>query len=173
MNRKTFQDGMKLLSGTWPDRSPSKETTAAYWLALNDLADEVFMRAVGIVLRRSTFFPAPAEIRRHAEDILAAAGVLPAEPETAWEAVLRMARRWSPYTGNPIFEDEAIGRTVSELGGIGRIALAANDELPFIRRDFLSRYEVYRRRAIDGDPEIMSRSLPDGASVPQLPGKAD
>lgn len=162
MNRKTFQDGMKLLSATWPDRSPSSQTLAAYWMALSDLSDDVWLQAVGRVLKTSKFFPAPAELRSAATEVLTSHGMLPDEPEPAWAAVLGMARRWSPYQPTVEFEDQAIARTVKELGGIGRIALADDRELPFLRKDFLARYAVYRQRAIDTSRDVFGRMLPAG-----------
>lgn len=153
------------------DDKTKKIHKQAYWMALQDLSDDVFIESVGRCLRGSTFFPTPSEIRRHAEDILAVCGVLPAEPSSAWEVVLRMARRWSPYGDNPKFDDEAVKRAVNELGGIGRIAMAHDSELPFIRKDFIARYEVYRRRQIDSDPELMGTALPERSHLRLVAGR--
>ena len=62
MQRETFNQTMKLLVATWPERSPSKETLAAYWLALQHLDDTAFKQAAHRCLQECTFFPKPAEI---------------------------------------------------------------------------------------------------------------
>lgn len=175
MNKTTFGKGMALLS-TLP-RQKSAESTdelrrQAYWMALNDLSDELFIESVGRCLKHSTFFPTPSEIRRQAEDVLTAYGVLPTEPEPAWETVLKMARHWSPYQPAVAFEDEAISRTVSELGGMGRIAMADDREIPFLRRDFLARYAVYRQRRIDNGSGMFGQLL-SGSSSPAIADGGD
>lgn len=137
-------------------------------MSLSDLSDELFIEAVGRCLKHCTFFPVPSEIRSHAQNILTEHGVLPSEPEPAWESVLNMARRWSPYQPSVEFEDQAIARTVQELGGIGRIAMAHNDEIPFLRRDFLARYSTYRQREIESGKDWYSRALTTADNAPAI-----
>lgn len=170
MNRKAFEDGMKLLAATWPDRAPSTQTMAAYWMALSDLSDDVWMEAVGRILRTARFFPAPAELRTAATEVLTSHGKLPDEPEPAWEAVLKAARTWTPYGPQPSFSDEAISRTVSELGGMGRIAMASDYEVTFIRKEFLSRYGIYRQRQIDSHPGVFGQLLAGDEESPAITG---
>lgn len=62
MRRETFNQTMMLLAAIWPERSPSKETLAAYWLALSHLPDDAFRQAAHRCIQECTFFPKPAEI---------------------------------------------------------------------------------------------------------------
>lgn len=157
MKNDTFTSGMKLLAATWPDRSPSKDTLAAYWMAVGHVDDAVFMQAAGMCLRECTFYPKPAEILQRVERILANAGALPMEPETAWSHVMGNLRSREAELDN-----EAIQRVVRELGGIRRIGQANVDsELPFIRRDFISRYAELRRRMIAEDTTLTAQALPE------------
>jgi hypothetical protein len=158
MTEETFARAMRLLAATWPDRSPSKETLAAYWLALAHLDDQVFMQAVSMCLRECTFYPKPAEILQRVERILANAGVLPSEPEAAWSEVMRKISGKEADLSN-----EAMQKTVRELGGLRRIGQAnMESELPFIRRDFISRYAELRRRMIAEDTSYTAQALPSG-----------
>jgi hypothetical protein len=87
MTDETFTQYMDLMSATWPDRSPSEETVAAYWLALNHLADDEFSSAVMRCLQECTFYPRPAEIL---------ARVVPdetSEVQPAWLSDPRQIRR--------------------------------------------------------------------------------
>ena len=157
MQRDTFERGMRLLAATWPDRSPSGDTLAAYWMALGHIDDNVFMQAAGMCLRECTFYPKPAEILQRVERILANAGALPLEPETAWAHVMKNLR-----TPESELDNEAVQRTVRELGGLRRIGQANVDsELPFIRRDFISRYAELRRRMIAEDTSLTAQALPE------------
>lgn len=164
MERKTFIQGMALFAATWPDRAPTKDTLSAYWLALSDLADDVFTEACKRCLRECTFYPKPAEILARAKEALTAAGAMPLEPEPAWEEVLVVLRnQWSPYKSvTVVYSDPAIEEAVRSVGGLGRIAMTDKDELPFVRKDFLERYRILRQRRIDTDPSLMRQSLPAG-----------
>lgn len=166
MNRHTFDEHMKLLAATWPDRSPSADTMAAYWLALNDLDDEVFSRAIGSVLRRSTFFPAPAEIRKAAEEAMTAMGVAPPEPDRAWELVLRAASGVGfREAERQLLDHPSIKRAVQEMGGSRSIAMSDRSDEPFLRKRFVERYAVYRRRELDGETGWFGDALPGGMTA--------
>lgn len=170
MERTTFTQGMNMLAATWPDRSPSAQTTAAYWMALSHLDDSTFGEAVKRCLRECRFFPAPAELLARAETALTTAGLLPIEPESAWRLVAEIARGWHPAMLVPEWPDEAIGRTVRELGGLRRIALSDDDAVTWIRKEFIARYGEYRRRRIADDTALMAQPLP--AALPARTGTA-
>lgn len=165
MDYETFKDGMKLLAAAWPDRSPGETTMAAYWLALADLSDDVWMAAVGRCLRGSRFFPAPAELREAAEEVLASAGMLPPDAEEAWRDVLNCARRYVPGPGpegTPWNFTPDVQRALDDLGGLRTIAMSDDGEVSWLRKQFLDRYRIYRRRRIDDSPDLMAQSLPAG-----------
>ena len=157
VTEETFAKGMRMLAATWPDRSPSKDTLAAYWMAIGHVDDTVFMQAAGMCLRECTFYPKPAEILQRVERILANAGALPMEPETAWSHVMGNLRAREAE-----LENNAIQRAVREVGGLRRIGQANVDsELPFIRRDFINRYTELRRRMIAEDTSLTAQALPE------------
>lgn len=149
---------MQLIAATWPDRSPTSDTLAAYWISISHLDDDVFMQAVGMCLRECTFYPKPAEILQRVERILASAGVLPAEPEEAWAEILKKISGPESNLSN-----ESIQRAVRELGGLRRIGQAhVENELPHIRRNFITRYAELRRRMIAEDTAYTAQALPAG-----------
>jgi hypothetical protein len=170
VERNTFTQGMSMLAATWPDRSPSAQTTAAYWLALSHLDDTTFGEAVTRCLRECRFFPAPAELLSRAETALTSAGRLPMEPESAWRIVADLSRNWHPAMLAPEWPDADISRTVRELGGLRRIALSDDDGVTWIRKEFVARYGEYRRRRIAEDISLMSQPLPERAATPALAG---
>ena len=160
MNRLTFSEGMALLSATWPDRSPSAQTTAAYWLALSHLDDTTFTEAVTRCLRECRFFPAPAELLDRAEAALTTAGRLPEDAETVWSRVMDSAKRWHPAVGPTMWFNEDTERALRDVGGLRAVALAGDDDVRFTRKDFMARYGTYRRRRIAADPSLMGQALP-------------
>lgn len=168
MTESVFQDGMKLLAATWPDRSPSTKALAAYWMALSHLDDSTFGEAVKRCLRECRFFPAPAEILSRAETALTSAGLLPLEPEAAWRLVAEIARGWHPALLTPEWPNEDMGRTVRELGGLRRIALSGDDAVTWIRKEFVARYGEYRRRGIAETTALMSQALPATTQAREL-----
>lgn len=153
MNRQLFNANLDLLAHAWPQAPLTEQRLAAYWIGLSDLDDSVFTAAVQQCVRTCRFFPAVAELRAAAEEILTQAGVMPVEPEEAWIHVLSRAKRWHPGMSGR-FDDPSITRALVEIGGISAVALASNDEVGWLRKSFLARYSVYRRRALD------SRGLP-------------
>lgn len=169
MDRATFRQGMTLLVSTWPDRSPSPETTTAYFEALRHLHPTVFAEAVMRCIRYCTFFPVPAEIIKHAEAALTAAGLLPLEGESAWINVLNVAKRWHPAIEPQVWNSVPLERALRECGGLRAIALADDDDVPWLRKTFVDRYTVYRRREIDDSCELMAQPLPAPDNVTALP----
>jgi len=162
MNRTNFENGMKLLSATWPDRSPSAQTMTAYWMAVSHLDDTSFGEAVKRCLRECTFFPAPAEILRRAEAALTTAGMLPAEPEAMWPRVLSAARRWHAAMAPVEWDDPDVERSLREIGGLRAIAMATDDDVTWLRKGFIDRYAIYRQRRIADDLRLMGQALPAG-----------
>lgn len=168
MNRESFNQGMKLLSATWPDRSPSAQTMTAYWYALGHLDDSSFGEAVRRCLRECTFFPAPAEILKRAEAALTTAGMLPAEPESVWPRVLSLARRWHTAMAPVEWDDPDVERALREIGGLRAIAMATDDDVTWLRKGFIDRYGIYRQRRIADDLRLMGQALPSGETPLQL-----
>lgn len=168
MNQQVFERGMKLLAATWPDRSPTSQTTAAYWMALSHLDDTTFGESVTRCLRECTFFPRPAEILERAEAALTTAGLLPEDAETVWNRVAEVARSWHPAKGPTTWINEDIDRALRDVGGFRTVALSDDNDVRFIRKDFLARYSAYRQRRIAADQALMGQALPASTGEPAL-----
>lgn len=176
MTRKTFNEHMALLAATWPERAPSKETLAAYWLALADLDDSTFQVVIAHCVRECTFYPKPVEIRRAAEAALIAHGQLPPDGETAWASVLAARRDYDTDNGwvgvVPGYEHlgrlsggyvpcplrPAIYEAVRAVGGMERICCTKNDGLGYLRREFLEEYQPIRARLLR-DGHLLGQAL--------------
>lgn len=187
MTKHTFAKCMKLMAATWPDRKPTDETSAAYWLAIHDLDDSVFEAAVMACLRACTFYPKPAEILAQAEAILNTAGLLPADGEAAWAQILKARNDWHPDLGwiGVVPGYEPLGRVggvecplqpllqqaLAALGGMARVWSADLHDLGFIRREFLEFYEHRRDAEVRYGPKLMAQPLPSGDRTPLLEGK--
>lgn len=169
MDYKTFERMMQILSSTWTERELNADLMTAYWYALGDLDDSVFLQAIKRTLRTpNRWFPSPGDIRQHAEDILTTAGALPPEPDHLWAAILREARRWA--MGNAFATGNAeADRALSEIGGIMAIARAENDQVGYLRHQFIQRYGTYRQRRIHDDPNLMRQPLPESGEDARQP----
>ena len=69
-DRDTVIKGLKVLGTIFQERSVSEEFVAIYQELLEDLPDEVLIKAVRECLLRCRFYPTIAEIRERAEPIL-------------------------------------------------------------------------------------------------------
>lgn len=168
MTRDAFTAGMARLIATWPDRSPSAATHAAYWEACCHLDDTVWAEAVKRCLRECTFFPVPAEILARGESALATAGLLPPEPDDAWGWLLARAQGRSRPSDSR-YEHPDIKRAMSEIGGLRALMMAENDEVPWLRKTFVARYGEYRRRRIAQELSLMAQPLPEPGQYEALP----
>ena len=83
------------------------------------------------------FAPKPSDIVRHIEG----------DPESknllAWTAVEDTLRRVSRYE-SIVFDDPAIMATIKDMGGWTSFHEKTEDELPFVRNEFVKRYKGYR-----------------------------
>lgn len=143
-----------------------------YFAALADLDLDVVRVAVSSVVRGSTFFPRPAEIRN------AAAGNVEDRAEVAWSAVVNLVRRVG-YPGvdgrgtAPPFPDEATKRAALELFG-GWVALC--EQLPGVgspafigtAKQFRALYGAYARRDAALPPGETGHELTAGAACAAL-----
>lgn len=165
MSPDAFQQGMKRLSGMWPDRSPSPETAAVYAEALSHLHDTTFLASIGRCLRECKFFPVPAEILSRADELLTDAGCLPDTPEVAWNRVRSAIRAY--YPGQSSGLPDNLLAIVRQMGGIHNLASAEGEyEQSRQRKEFIELYSEARRRIVYLTPTALSQPLP-GAEMPQ------
>jgi len=64
----------------------------------------------------------------------------------AWSTVERAIRRVGPWRSIQ-FEDALIGRVVSEMGGWVKLCSTDDKELPFVAKEFQTRYRGYAMRS--------------------------
>lgn len=147
------------------DNTTAELRQQAYWVALQELGDDVFMAAVGRCLRTQRFMPTPADVIQAARRVLEEEGLFPDDPEVAWERVQRWASHCLYGGERPNEINDAAARTVKELGGIRAIGMTDLKDMPFVRKDFIKRYSVYREREIMNDTGIFAQSLPEGPRV--------
>lgn len=157
---------MELLIETWPERSVGEGTLNVYWRTLQHLDDEVFIRSVERCIRESTFFPKPAEVLKRAREVLEVHGLLPPDPEQAWVAAMGAISR-SSTDG---LDSDLIKQVIRELGGARHLGQTPSNQMAHVRRDFISRYEFLRDRAIAEDDRLMGQALP--APSPADPARA-
>jgi hypothetical protein len=88
MTRTDLHRGLVILHEAFPHREVTDSLASVYWMVLHDLTEEEFTRAVRACVASGTFFPVPAEIRKHARP----------EPSTAEIAqVVRQIESLSEY----------------------------------------------------------------------------
>lgn len=173
MQKTTFRSFFDLFNATWPDNKSTKATFGAYWIALGHLDDDVFQQAATQCLRECTFYPKPAEILSRAERILTNAGVLPKEAPEAWNEVMHAVRSMGSERAHQYaFSSPDIPQLARECGGFVKIGTCdAERELPFLRKEFISRYEPLRKQRISDQPALMAQALPE--AEPELPALDD
>lgn len=94
-----FASSMTALALALPGREITEPMLEVYWRALTSLTDAEFQRAAGEALRRSKFFPVPAELlewgRPHAVDPVATAARTLARAELLTEYCPNSGTWWS------------------------------------------------------------------------------
>lgn len=105
--------------------------------------------------RRGTFFPRPAELIEIIERDLPKPLTVTERAEIAWQQVLGAIARIGPY--RPLVLDDPVAvMCVRVLGGWPKLCGSTDDQLVWIRKEFLTSYEIYADRPAD----MLPASLP-------------
>lgn len=146
---KAVSNAMRLVRGSYPNVEITVDMAKAYEILLIDLEDEVMLKAVAQVCRRSKFPPAVSEILEEAFH------EMDGKPDAfaAWMEVTNacLAGEW-PKRG---FSHPRIVRVVKHMGGLKQIILSERPALT--RIEFVKAYETMtdeRREEFRALPEI-------------------
>lgn len=151
------------LRAAYPNANLPPETVAVYSAALADLEPERVSRAVGVLIKRSRFFPTVAEIR----DIVADQTLDFPSPVAAWEeAVARTDGTWEREK-HPV-----VSRALAAIGGPWTVRTTEN--VVGTRAQFLKFYEQLcseaRTTVIDSGEDGIAEVRALGVPVPELRG---
>jgi hypothetical protein len=151
IDKSIFGREMTLLADRF-NRDISKPVIARYFEFLNaHLATDEFVAAARVVFDHDQFWPAPVRF-------LEAAGVDPkSEADAAWELSLSEARRG---IARPLSEyDPGHAAALSAVGKNHRIGQTREDQLPFLKRDFVNAFVAHRERK--NHPELEKPPVPE------------
>lgn len=148
-----------ILRDAYPRADFPERTAVLYGSMLADMDDGQVVAAVHRLVRRSTFLPTIAEIRR---EVVESMLCLPS-PQEAWEMVNR------PETEGHL--PTTVLATLQALGG--RYTIRVSDQPSVIRAQFLRDYEARREAAmtaaVGADPAALPgrtmASLPESTSI--------
>ena len=119
------------------------------------------------------FIPKPADVIR----ILNGGGETRALQ--AWSKVDEVVRRVGPWE-SVVFDDALIHAVIADMGGWPRFGQITDDEWPFVRNEFIKRYQGYRLRpptefprALSGHCAQQNARVGADAPLPRLVGNAE
>ncbi len=130
---------LMFLSAVWPKFPLTGATIKAYHTILGDLPADALAAAAEQLSADSTFFPAAAELRKMAFELMEGDD-LPLAVE-GWKQLL------DNWDGRYVEFFPLTEKTVKAMGGHQRLGQTTNRELPFIRNQFISIFDTYRARA--------------------------
>ena len=105
---------LKILGDIYPSFHLSSSAIEVYVQMLSDIPGAILEQAALDHISRSTFFPAIAELRQAAFNILEAANPIPTDYE-AWAEVQAEIRRVG-HSGKPQFKNPLAAQVVEQLG---------------------------------------------------------
>ena len=139
-----------LFRETWPKREITVNTARLYHLVLQDIGDDELLQAALACIETCTFWPVPAEIRKHTGEHLTA--------EMALEIALDDV---------PLRELPEIIKTV--LRNIGGRRMLKERDFIFMRRNFISAYNAIANAEDRQERKERSQSLiPEIAATVKL-----
>jgi hypothetical protein len=154
------------------DADSIRNTARIYYLALQDLDNDLLMAATVQHLTNEKWFPAVADLRTAAVSLLNRADDTP-DALTAWGTIRRAANTGSyrvvTYTdenGELAYRERGgvdihplAQKAINSLGGIKEFALSPLDDEPSWRARFIQAFETYQRRQAE-----------DSMMIPQITG---
>ncbi|MEG0431018.1 MAG: hypothetical protein RR420_05345 [Anaerovoracaceae bacterium] len=141
MTPEAFGAMIKKLKSAYRKENISQDTINVYYELLEDMPDELGLKAALQCMTKGNFFPSIAELRSAAADIGTATI---ATAEEAWEEVNHAIR----YTGSyksPKFSQPLIGKVV-EMMGWRNLCFSENPSID--RAQFIKYYNTYRERKV-------------------------
>jgi len=137
-----FAKVLGVLATLYPRFVIEDRTIAAYSAILGDLDAELLKAATLVCGSTGTFFPAAAELRAAAFELIEHQSGLPTAPE-AWAEVMNEVRRVG-HTGLPRWSNPLIGRAVEAIGGWWQLCTSENNVAD--RARFFESYNVLLER---------------------------
>lgn len=145
MDKKNYLKGIAILQ-TVPSfkKEISPETIEGYWIALEDMPDPDYEKAIKRCLRECKFLPTPADIRE---------GFMPKydpdEPAIiAWSKVVyarKAKNEGGRHNGVLAFDDLNIHRAIPLVDTWENIRDCDDEKLPFIEKKFIKCYNITAR----------------------------
>lgn len=120
-----------------------------YWLVLQHYPWEEVVKAFELHLQdpdTGQFMPKPADIIR-----IIKGGGSQTQSLKAWTQVEQAIRIIGPYS-SVVFDDAIIHAVLQEMGGWIKMCSTAAKELPFVAKEFQTRYTAYRYKAPSSYP---------------------
>lgn len=142
---------MLITIGQLYGKQVNTELVRLYWKALECFTWEEVRRAFELhIVDADTgqFMPKPADIIRALD------GSMESKRLQAWTKVEQAIRLIGPYR-SVVFDDPIIHAVLGEMGGWIKICNASEKELPFVAKEFQSRFNAYRYKA----PSTYPKSL--------------
>lgn len=127
------------LAALYPKFDLTEATIKAYTVILGDLPGDVLQAAAQDIGSRSTFFPAAAEIRTAAMDLMQQAQEIPS-PYEAWQQVK------SQFAGRRLEMHPLAEQAINSLGGLRAFGNSQESQEASWRARFVDAYEILVRR---------------------------
>lgn len=145
MDRAMFSQILKVLAAAYPKFDGlDKEGMTAYYAILGDLSPGVLKAATMHYAASSKWFPAAAELRQTAFELIDQAdGRI--GPYEAWGKVLAAVGTHGVYRGEPEFEESGIAHAIAGVGGWRAICMAPENSLMSTRARFIEAFKRARK----------------------------
>ena len=148
-----------VMQAAWPERNWKGPALMVYQIGLDDIPYEAANAAVGMLIKRSTFCPSPAEIRQVATESLAAD--IPTVDQALGELQEALIRYWPHQT--PAFSHPLIANAVRAIGW----RQISESERPGVERaHFRDVYTSMRESAVE---RVIRDPLGRGADMVAFP----
>lgn len=152
-DKRAFAEVMALLCETY-DKKISTATVEIYSRVLAEWPIEAIQAAAVSHLRdpkAGAFWPKPADLIRWMQPLAPAQLEVAEQAEIAWQRVLDAIGRIGPY--QPLELDDPVALAcVRALGGWKKLCEQTHAQLVWIRKEFLTSYEIYARTPADQLP---------------------
>jgi len=154
IDQEEFAKVLAFIASAWPRHELKPNTIKVYHRLLGDL-DPALLKAAALEIgAESTFFPAAAEIRAKAYELIEMGSNTPAGYE-AFAEVMQAVARFGVYRA-PEFSHALIAGAVDAIGGWRVICMSDESDMPSTRARFIAAYDTLLKRA-----QTEARMLPE------------